>query len=70
MTSKQQISCIALSAAMALKLFVGSAEAAAATTWPTGRPIIVTDLSNPIGPLQVGRGLDIARIDGEIVAPH
>ena len=36
-------------------------------SWPTGRPIIVTDLSNPISPLRCGRGIDIARIDGEIV---
>ena len=69
MTSKHPISCIAISAAIALKLFAGSVDTAAAATWPTGRPIIVTDLSNPGGPLQLGRGLDIARVEGEIVNP-
>ncbi len=67
MTSKHPITCIAISAAIALKLFAGSVDAAAAT-WP-GRPIIVTDLSNPVEPLQLGRGVDIARVDGEIVSP-
>ncbi len=69
MTSKHPISCIALSVAIALKLFAGSVDAATATTWPTGRPIIITDLSNPAAPLQLGRGIDIARVDGEIVSP-
>ncbi len=34
---------------------------------PTGRPIVVTDISNPNAPVQLGRGVDIARVDGEIV---
>jgi hypothetical protein len=70
MASKHQISCIALCAAIALELFTGSVDsAAAAATFPGGRPIIVTDITDPGKPLQLGRGLDIARIDGEIVNP-
>jgi hypothetical protein len=69
MTSKHPISCIVLSAAIALKLLAGSIDTAAATVWSGGRPIIVTDLTNPDRPHQLGRGLDIARIDGEIVNP-
>ena len=33
--------------------------------WPNGRPIIVTDLSDPSDAVR-GRGLDIAAIDGQI----
>ena len=71
MTSKHSITCIALSAAVALKLFAGTANAAVLNggtqaTGSTGRPILVTDISNPI-PATLGRGIDIARVDGEIV---
>ena len=63
MTKKHTVSCVALSAAIALKLFAGTAHAA---TWPTGKPIIVTDLSNPTWQLHAARGVDIASVDGEI----
>jgi hypothetical protein len=47
MTSKHPIACIALSAAVALKLLAG-----------TTQPPVMHD--------QHGRGVDIARIDGQI----
>ena len=74
MTDKHPITCIAISAAIALKLLAGTANAAPhgadlfnQAGGSTGRPIIVTDLSNPTPQVQLGRGLDIARVDGEIV---
>ena len=71
MTRKHSITCIALSAAVALKLFAGTANAAVLNggiqaSGSTGRPIIATESSNPT-PAQLGRGIDIARIEGEIV---
>jgi len=90
MTSKHRLTCIAISAAVALKLFAGTADASVANGetdsrkgrvlltvlhdasgpgGPTGRPIFVTDMSNPVAPVQLGRGIDIARVDGEIVSP-
>lgn len=82
MTHRHSILCVALSVAVTLKLLAGTANAAGdwrplgswttaevvAMTWPTGRPIIVTDMSNPVAPVQPGRGVDAA-IDGEIVGP-
>ena len=69
MTRKHPITCIALSVAVALKLFAGAADAAVPNQagWSTGRPIIVTEISNPTPQVFPGRGLDIARVDGEIV---
>jgi hypothetical protein len=67
MTSKHPIACVAISAAVALKLFAGTADIVNQATGWTGRPIIVTDISNPTPQVQLGRGLDIARVDGEIV---
>jgi hypothetical protein len=105
MTSKHPIACVAISAAVALKLFAGTANAAVLNggeldasksrvlltvlhdvsgqldgakfyaghyianqaSGSTGRPIIVTDISNPTPQTQLGRGVDIARVDGEIV---
>ena len=87
MTSKHPIACIAISAAVALKLFTGTADAAVlnggeldaprgrvlltvlhdAASWSTGRPIIVTDIRDPSPKVFPGRGIDIARVDGEIV---
>jgi hypothetical protein len=67
MVGKRFIS--SLSAAVALGFFTASTAAAAGpTAWPTGRPIIVTDLSNPSALAHSGRGIDIARIDGQIVS--
>jgi hypothetical protein len=71
MTSKHSITCIALSAAVALKLFAETANAAVLNdgnqaAGSTGRPIIVTDISNPI-PAKLGSGIDIASVDGQIV---
>ena len=105
MTSKHPIACVAISAAVALKLFAGTANAATLnggeldtsrvpvlltvphdaseqldgapfyagrfifkqSSPPAGRPIFVTDISNPTPSVQLGRGVDIARVDGEIV---
>ena len=85
MTSKHRLTCIAISAAVALKLFAGTADAVVSNgesderkgrvlltvlhdaSGSTGRPIIVTDISNPTPHVQLGRGVDIARVDGEIV---
>ncbi len=54
MTDEHPITCIAISAAIALKLLAGTANAAPhgvdlfnQASGSTGRPIIVTDLSNP-----------------------
>jgi hypothetical protein len=105
MTSKHPIVCVAISAAVVLKLFAGTADVAVLNggelnaskgrvlltvlhdasgrldgakfyagryivnqaSGSTGRPIIVTDISNPTPRVQLGRGVDIARVDGEIV---
>ena len=86
MTSKHPIACIAISAAVALKLLAGTANGGVSNvgetdarqsrvlltvlhdaSGSTGRPIIVTDISNPTPQVQLGRGVDIARVDGEIV---
>ena len=66
MTSRHPVTCIAISAAIALKLFAGTANAAELTrqAWT---PIIVTGLSSPTWQSHAGRGVDIARIDGQIV---
>lgn len=67
MASKRFIS--SLGAAIALAVFSAStATAAGSTAWPTGRPIIVTDLSKPSALAYSGRGIDIARVDGQIVS--
>jgi hypothetical protein len=68
MTSKHRIVCIALSAAVAFKLFAGTADAAvlnAGELNTQGRGL-VTVLHDASG--QLGRGVDIARVDGEIVS--
>ena len=86
MTSKHRLTCIAISAAVALKLLAGTANGGVPSvgesdarqgrvlltvlhdaSGSTGRPIIVTDISNPTPQVQLGRGVDIARVDGEIV---
>jgi hypothetical protein len=66
MTSKHPITCVAISAAIVLKLFAGTADAAGMAQ-ESGRPIMVTDLSSRSGQLHTGRGVDIARVDGQIV---
>jgi hypothetical protein len=103
MTSKHRLTCIAISAAVALKLFAGTADAGVSNgetdarkgrvlltvlhdasgrldgaefyagrfifNQAGGHPIFVTDMRNPVAPMQLGRGIDIARVDGEIVTP-
>jgi hypothetical protein len=66
MTSKHPITCVAISAAIVLKLLAGTADAAGMAQ-ESGQPIMVTDLSSRSAPLHTGRGMDIARVDGEIV---
>jgi hypothetical protein len=66
MTSKHPITCIAISTAIALKLFAGTANAAGMAQ-QSGRPIMVTDLSSQSSQMHTGRGVDIARVDGQIV---
>jgi hypothetical protein len=87
MTSKHRITCIAISAAVALKFLAGTANASVESMpAPDGAGMSLTVLHDASGrpdgaqyyagrfifrqgngSTPIGRGLDIARVDGEIV---
>ena len=68
MTSKHPITAVSLSAAIVLKLLAGTPDAAPNGTDDARRgQMLLTVLHDASERGQLGRGIDIARVDAEIV---